>query len=153
MAEESVRDLVRNVRRALQEKGPVGGFLLAELDASISRGVEEVAPTDREKVSPTQIVGRREPSEEELLSILVGTLETYLLVLPSVAESCASHLRDHYKVEQVEISLDPSLLGDELQLTGRARIDMVVPARRDEKVLVALAELRQITSEAREGEE
>ena len=153
MAEESVRDIVRYVRRVLQEKGPIGVFLLAELDASISRGVEEVARTDRDKVLPTQVVGRRTPNEEELQSILVSTLETYLVVLPGVAHSLASYLREHYKVEHVEISLDPSLLGDELQQTGRARIDMIVPPNRDEKVLNAISQLRQMTTEAMDGEE
>jgi hypothetical protein len=40
MADETVREIVRRVRTTLQEKGPAGAFLLAELDGAISRGVD-----------------------------------------------------------------------------------------------------------------
>jgi hypothetical protein len=151
MAEESVRDLVRHVRRVLQEKGSIGAFLLSELDASISRGVNELARDDHEKTLPAQVIGRRTPTEEELLGILLSALETYLLTLPTVADSLRSYLREHYKVEHIEITLDPSLLVDELNETGRVRLDMIVPRTADEKAVTALEQLREIAAEAKRG--
>lgn len=131
----------------LQEKGPIGAFLLSELDASISRGVDEAPNDGTEKPVPAQAVGRRTPTEMELLGILASTLETYLLVLPGVARSLSSYLAEHHKVRDVEITLDPSLLGDELQQTGRARIGAVVPHLPDEKGLIALKQIRGILAD------
>lgn len=152
MAEESVRDLVRYIRTALQEKGPLGAFLLSELDASISRGVEETSSGDRQdKVLPAQIIGRRAPNDAELLGILVSTFETYLLTLPAVSNSLTTYLREHYKVEQVEVTLDPSLLGVERQRTGRAQIDEIAPRTSDANVRAALIELNGLVVEAMDG--
>lgn len=138
----------------LQEKGPLGAFLLSELDASISRGVEETSSSDRqEKVLPTQIIGRRAPNDAELLGILVSTFETYLLTLPAVSDSLTTYLRGHHKVEQVEVTLDPSLLGVERQRTGRAQIDEIAPRIPDENARAALRALNEFVAEAMDGRE
>ena len=151
MPEESVRDLVRHIRAVLQDKGPVGAFLLSELDASISRGIEEMPLTSRtEKLETEQFIGRRIATDEELLGIVVSTLETYLLTLPAVVDSFSSYMQGHYKVQQIEISLDPSLLGAERQLTGRTPIDAITPRLQDHK---ALAAMRQLTELVAEGDE
>jgi hypothetical protein len=152
MAEESVRDTIRHVRAALQEKGPLGSFLLAELDASISRGMEEfpVSAVPGRKV-PEQIIGRRPPTDDELLVILVGTLKTYLVTLPAVADSSLRYLSEHYGVKDVEITLDPSILGDEAPRTGHARIDAILP-RLGEQGLSALRQLDEFVSQT-EGSE
>jgi hypothetical protein len=103
---------------------------LAELARAISRGVD--LTTDSRKGKRTQSdqsSGRRDPSEAELLEILSSVFETYLVTLPAVTESLNAHLRERYKVEHCEIDIDRSLLGDELQLTGRAHVEAAIPAR------------------------
>ena len=144
MADESVRDVVRGVRRTLQEKGPAGSFLLAELDAAISRGVDDLPVGSRRKGAPSEITGRRSPNEAELLGILYSVLDTYLITLPSVSASLTNHLRERFGVDHCEITLDPSLLGDELQLAGRARVDAIVPLAPDKKVIDALGEMGRL---------
>jgi hypothetical protein len=148
MADESVRDIVRRVRGSLQEKGPAGAFLLAELDRAISRGVD--LTTDSRRGKRTQLdqsSGRRDPSEAELLEILSSVFETYLVTLPAVTESLNTHLRERYKVEHCEIDIDRSLLGDELQLTGRARVEAAIPAPPKEQIRVAILEIGRIARE------
>jgi hypothetical protein len=148
MPEESVRDLVRHIRAVLQNKGPLGTFLLSELDASISRGVDELPPNfGIERPGVEQFIGRRIATNEELLGIVVSTLETYLLTLPAVVNSLSSYLREHYKVQKIEVTLDPSLLGEEQQQTGRASIDAITPRLEDEKALAAIRELMEVVSE------
>jgi len=145
MADESVRDIVRRVRRTLQEKGPLGAFLLAELDAAISRGTDELPEGLRNsKAASSETAGMRSPNEDELLAILHNVFETYLITLPSVAASLTSRLRDRFAVAHCEITLDPSLLGDELQLTGRVRLDAIVPSSPDIQVVEALSKIGRL---------
>jgi hypothetical protein len=154
MPEESVRELVRHVRAVLQQKGALGAFLLSELDASISRGVEEVPSNYHDQIwRAEEIIGRRAPSEEELLQILTSTLHTYLFTLPATADSLSKYLREHYGIQQVEITLDPSLLDEERQATGRAQIDAIVPRIQDGKAIVALKELIEVVADVKRPEE
>lgn len=145
MAEESVRDLVRHVRAVLQEKGPLGAFLLSELDTSISRGGEELGSANGTKnPHPDQVIGRRMATDEELLEIVVSTLETYLLTLPRVVDSLTSQLRESFGIREIEVTLDPSLLSQERQEAGRAPINLVIPRLRDGKALTAIKELAEV---------
>jgi hypothetical protein len=114
MAEESIRDLVRYVRRSLQESDERGAFLLSELDASISRGSEEFPRDDAGDEYSMEGGGSRALSEAELLEVLASVFETYLVTLPAMATSLISELRERSRIDRVEITLDPSLLGDEL---------------------------------------
>ena len=149
MAEESVRDLVRQIRGSLQEKGSLGTFLLSELDASISRGIDELPPTsETEKPEPEQLIGRRIATDEELLGIVISTLETYLVTLPAVVDSLSGYLRERYNIQQIEVTLDPSLLGEERQQSGRAPIDAIIPRLHDDKALAAMKQLSAVVSEA-----
>jgi hypothetical protein len=148
MADETVREIVRRVRGSLQEKGPAGAFLLAELDRAISRGVDLTTSSGKGKRTRTdQSSGRRDPSEAELLEILSSVFETYLVTLPAVTESLNAHLRERYKVEHCEIDIDRSLLGDELQLTGRARVEAAIPAPPKDEVKLAIREIGRIARE------
>jgi hypothetical protein len=47
--------------------------------------------------------------------------------------------------------LDPSLLGDELQVSGRARIDAIVPLVPDEKASRALREISRLVADTAKG--
>jgi hypothetical protein len=151
MADESVRDIVRRVRSVLQEKGPPGAFLLADLDASISRGVDDLPTPDSKSARSYEITGRRSPEEAELVEILQGVFETYLVTLPSAAASLTTHLHDGFGVDHCEVALDPSLLGDELQVSGRARIDAIVPLVPNEKASSALREIRRLVADTVKG--
>jgi hypothetical protein len=151
MADESVRDIVRRVRSVLQEKGPVGAFLLAELDASISRGVDDLPTPESKPARSVEIPGRRSPEEAELVEILHGVFETYLVTLPSVAASLTTQLHDRFGCDHCEVALDPSLLGDELQLSGRARIDAIVPLVPNEEASRALREIRRLVADIVKG--
>jgi hypothetical protein len=151
MADESVRDTVRRVRSVLQEKGPVGAFMLSELDASISRGVDDLPPPDSKPSRSFEIPGRRSPEEAELVAILYGVFETYLVTLPSVAASLTTHLHESFGVDHCEVALDPSLLGDELQVSGRARIDAIVPLVPNEKASRALREISRLVADTVKG--
>ena len=132
----------------MQEKGPAGAFLLAELDRAISRGIDLTATSRKGKrTQPDQSLGRRDPSEAELLEILSSVFETYLITLPSVTESLNAHLHERYKVEHCEIDIDRSLLGDELQLTGRARVEAAIPAAPKDEVKIAIREIGRIARE------
>ena len=145
MAEESVRNLVRHVRTVLQEKGPLGAFLLSELDTSISRGAEELGSDNRSDWhQPDQVIGRRIATDEELLEIVVSTLETYLLTLPRVVDSLTSHLQESFGIRDIEVTLDPSLLSQERQEAGRAPISSVAPRLPDVKALNAIKELVEV---------
>jgi hypothetical protein len=147
MAEDSIRDLVRQVRSTLRRKGSLGTFLLSELDASISQGIEEVSLGDQaERAAPRQIIGRRMPDEDELLEILISVLRTYLLTLPEAADSLATHLREQHKIEHIEIALDPSLLDEELQRTGLVRLDAIVPGVLNVKASDALRQLCELVA-------
>lgn len=137
MANESVRDVVRRVRSALLEKGPAGAFLLAELDAAILRGVDDLPVGSRTGGETSDTPGKRSPNEAELIEIIYGVFDTYLVTLPSIAASLTTHLREKFGVDHCEVTLDRSLLGDELQLAGRARIDAIVPVAPDRKVAEA----------------
>jgi hypothetical protein len=155
MPEESYRDFLRSIRVRLQDKGPVGTFLLSELDAEISRGVEEWNSTQRDRrvSTPAEVIGRRAAGDEELLAILIGTLGTYLLTLPAVADNLLDYLRQRHNLQQVEITLDPSLLGDEGQQTGRIPMDAAIPRLQGEQALAALRELQAFLPEIiEEGE-
>jgi hypothetical protein len=150
MADESVRDVVRRVRATLQEKGPVGTFLLAELDAAISRGVEDLSMGSGKGRTASETPGRRSPNEAELLGLLYGVFDTYLITLPSVAASLTTHLREHFGVDHCEVTLDSSLLGDELQLAGRARIDSIVPEAPKEQVIEAIGVIGRLAKRENE---
>jgi len=155
MPEESFRDFVRSIRARLQDKGPVGTFLLSELDAAISHGVEERNSTQRDRrvSTPAEVIGRRTASDEELLAIVIGTLGTYLLTLPAVADSLTNYLHEQHRLQQIEITLDPSLLGDEGQQTGRIPMDAAIPRLQSEQALAALRELQAFLPEIiEEGE-
>lgn len=144
MADETVRDIVRRVRNTLQEKGPAGAFLLSELDSAISRGVEDIRSPEAKS---SEISGRRGPDESELLELLHSVFQTYLVSLPAVSQSLNTHLRDRYRVDHCEIDLDRSLLGDELQLTGRARVESAVPPPPTVPVVKAIGEIGRIARE------
>jgi hypothetical protein len=150
MPDESVMDIVRRVRGALQDKGSLGAFMLAELDAAIARGVDEGPEDDRKANTSSKSSGRRSPTETELLGILQGVFQTYLVTLPLVAKELDARLHEKFGVDHSEISLDRSLLGDELQLTGRARTDAVVPPVLDDKVAKAVTAIGQIVRERSE---
>jgi hypothetical protein len=148
MADETVRDIVRRVRTSLQEKGPAGAFLLAELDGAISRGVDLTArPKAGRTASAEEVSGRRSPNEAELLEMLSSVFETYLVTLPAVTESLNVHLRERYQVNHCEIDIDRSLLGDELQATGRARVEAAIPSPPSSKVKDAISEIGRIARE------
>ena len=151
MAEESIRDLVRYVRRSLQESDERGAFLLSELDSSISRGSEEFPRDDAGDEYPGEGNGSRALSEVELLEVLASVFETYLVTLPAMATSLISELRERSRIDRVEITLDPSLLGDELQQTGRARIDTVVPSIPNQAMVESLRAINEFVEDARRG--
>jgi hypothetical protein len=144
MAIESVRDLVRRVRSTLLEKGPAGSFLLAELDAAILRGVGDLPVGSQRGGEPSDTPGNRSPNETELIEIIYGVFDTYLVTLPSIAASLTSHLRERFGVDHCEVTLDRSLLGDELQLAGRARIDAIVPLAPDRQAAEALGNIARL---------
>jgi hypothetical protein len=148
MADETVREIVRRVRTTLQEKGPAGAFLLAELDGAISRGVDLTARTQGGKrVRAEEASGRRSPNEAELLEMLSSVLETYLVTLPAITESLNVRLRERYKIEHCEVDIDRSLLGDELQVTGRARVEAAIPSPPSNEVRNAIREIGLIARE------
>ncbi|WP_260705983.1 hypothetical protein [Edaphobacter flagellatus] len=118
------------------------------MDRAISRGVDLTTTSRKGKRTQTdQSLGRRDPSEAELLKILSSVFETYLITLPSVTESLSAHLRERYKIEHCEIDIDRSLLGDELQLTGRARVEAAIPAAPKDEVKIAIREIGRIARE------
>ena len=151
MPEESFRDLVRSIRVRLQA-GPLGTFLLSELDAAISRGVEErnSSQGDRRVSTPEEVIGRRTASDEEVLAIVIGTFGRYLLTLPAVADNLTNYLHERHHVQQIEITLDPSLLGDEGQQTGRIPMEAAIPRLQGEQALGALRELQVLLPEISE---
>jgi hypothetical protein len=144
MADESVRDVVRRVRSTLLEKGPAGSFLLAELDAAILRGVDDLPVGSQRGGERSDTPGKRSPNEAELIEIIYSVFDTYLVTLPSVAASLTNHLREKFGVDHCEVTLDRSLLGDELQLAGRARIDAIVPLAPDRQVAEALGNIARL---------
>jgi hypothetical protein len=150
MADESVRDVVRRVRSTLLEKGPAGSFLLAELDAAILRGTDDLPVGARSGGQPSDTPGNRIPNDAELIEIIYGVFETYLVTLPSIAASLTTHLRERFGVDHCEITLDRSLLGDELQLAGRARIDAIVPLAPDKQAAEALRNIARLLKRTEE---
>ena len=144
MAIESVRDLVRHVRSTLLEKGPAGSFLVAELDAAILRGVGDLPVGSQKRGEPSDTPGNRSPNETELIEIIYGVFDTYLVTLPSIATSLTAYMRERFGVDHCEVTLDRSLLGDELQLTGRARIDAIVPLAPDGQAVEALLKIARL---------
>jgi len=103
--------------------------------------------------TPAEVIGRRTASDEELLAIVIGTLGTYLLTLPAVADSLTNYLHEQHRLQQIEITLDPSLLGDEGQQTGRIPMDAAIPRLQSEQALAALRELQAFLPEIiEEGE-
>lgn len=148
MADETVRDIVRRVRTALQEKGPAGAFLLAELDGAIYRGVDLTARTQGGKRVPEEEAsGRRSPNEAEMLEMLSSVFETYLVTLPDITNSLNLHLRERYKIEYCEVDIDRSLLGDELQVTGRVRVEAAIPSSPSDDVRNAIRKIGRIARE------
>jgi hypothetical protein len=156
MAELSVRELVRHTRAVLQRKGPVGAFLLAELDASISRGIEGAPPekyTDQDDETNSRVdtalggnSGRRILNEEELLEILVSVLQTYLVTLPAVTDSLTEYLRNRHDIDQVRITLDPSLLNEDGRRAGQVSLEEIAPRLADKAAKDAVRELCEIVS-------
>jgi hypothetical protein len=53
-------------------------------------------------------------------------------------------LRERFGVDHCEVTLDRSLLGDELQLAGRARIDAIVPLAPDRQAAEALGNIARL---------
>jgi hypothetical protein len=149
MPEESIRDLVGYVRRSLPGRGQLGAFLLSELDSSISRGADEFPRHDDEEEHPSEMNESRTLDEAELLEVLSSVFETYLVLLPAMAASLTSELTERSSFERVEITLDPSLLADELQQTGRARIDAVVPPTPNEAMVQSLHKIAEMVGAAR----
>ncbi|HET6144281.1 MAG TPA: hypothetical protein VFE02_12305 [Candidatus Acidoferrales bacterium] len=150
MPDDSVRDLVRHVRAQLQRKGSLGGFLLSELDNSIAQGVEEIlTDSDLFGSKAGQVIGRRIPNDLELLAVLVNVLEAYLVVLPATIRTLTAYLHDHYRIESVEMTLDPSLLSAAVEETGRAQIDAFLPVIKEEKAIRALKKLHAFAEQVR----
>ncbi len=81
------------------------------------------------------------------MEILSNVFETYLVTLPAMTESLNAHLRKRYQVEHCEIDIDRSLLGDELQLTGRVRVEAAIPAPPEDGVKFAIREIGRIARE------
>lgn len=148
MADESITDLVRRVRSSLQERGPLGAFLLTELEAAIASGIEEDLSSKRKGDVSAETPGRRAPTEPELLDILAGVFETYLVTLPSIASAMSKRLNEKFQIEDCEIELDRSLLRAELQTTGRTHLDEVIP-KTEQNVSEAVREIRRIARERR----
>ena len=147
MADESVTDLIRRVRTSLQERGPLGAFLLTELESAIASGIEDDSrPSTRDTGASLEAPGRRAPTEAELLEILAGVLETYLLTLPSIANAMTVRLRERFQITDCEIELDRSLLRAELETAGLTRLDAVIP-KTDQKVYSAIQQIHQIARE------
>lgn len=144
MADETVLELVRRVRSTLQAKGPAGAFLLSELDAAISRGVDDLFDQSRGRIEPYEAQGRRSLNEGELLEILYGVFDTYLITLPSVASSMTTSLRERFGIDHCEVTLDRSLLADDLQSFGRARIDAIIPLTAEERVTESIREIGRL---------
>jgi hypothetical protein len=148
MPEENVRDLVRRVREQLQAAGPLGAFLLAELDSSISRGVDDDAFRKIPPKGQVEHQGRRAANEVELFEILSGVLETYLVTLPSAAREFNNFLKDKFQVDHFEIAVDPSLLDNDIQVAGRATWERVVPST-NERLIGAMKEINTIVQRVR----
>lgn len=148
MADESITDLVRRVRSSLQERGPLGAFLLTELEAAIASGIEEDLSSKRQGDVSAETPGRRAPTEAELLDILAGVFETYLVTLPSIARAMSKQLNEKFRIEDCEIELDRSLLRAELQTAGRTHLDEVIP-KTEQNVSEAVLAIRRIARERR----
>lgn len=149
MADESIIDLVRRVRGSLQERGPLGAFLLTELEAAIASGIEVDDSSSKMKGNDSaETPGRRAPTEAELLDILAGVFETYLVTLPSIANALRKQLNEKFRIEDCEIELDRSLLRAESQTTGRTHLDEVIPMT-EKNASEAILEIRRIARERR----
>ena len=147
MAEDSIQDLVRHVRGELREKGELGSFLLAELDAAIAHGSEE-RPHRSPGVDREESQGRRPLDEVELVEVVAGVLTTYLVTLPATIRSLNENLRHHGQVSGAEIAVDPTLLGEELQAAGRLRVDQIAPSVSEGEASEALDRIRQLANQA-----
>jgi hypothetical protein len=146
MPDENVRDVVRRVRRSLQEKGASGAFLLQELDAALASGVR-VRPESSSKERLSEDADGRSLNDAELLGILHSLFDTYLITLPSIASSLSTHLQRRFGVDHCEIALDRSLLEDTELDAGRARLETVVPSEPDVTVTAAVGEIRRMSLE------
>lgn len=146
MADENVRNLVRRVRRTLQERGAAGAFLLQELDIAISSGTRvrpEAAPPS---ALPEDSEGKS-LTDTELLAVLHSVFKTYLVTLPSVARGLNERLERRFGIEHCEIALDRSLLEDDEAAAGRVRLETVVPSEPSDSLDAAVRRLGEIVQE------
>lgn len=154
MATESVQEFVRSIRASLRERGPLGTFLLSQLEAAISRGIDEQNVSTLERVGwrAEDDVGSRTADDDELIAIVVNTFVTYLATFPAVADEIADYLREHYRVRQVEISLDPSLLGEAQGVDGRIPLESAIPRLQSDAAIQALGTLQTLLPRLNGGE-
>lgn len=146
MPDESIRDLIRRVRRTLQERGAAGAFLLQELDIAISSGNRvrtQVNP--RNDASPeSEGLGL---TDDELLRVLHSVFETYLVTLPSITRNFSERLLGRFGIQRCEIALDRSLLEEDEVAAGRVKLQAVVPPEPNQSVKAALSRLGEIVHE------
>ena len=146
MPDESIRHLVRRVRRTLQERGAPGAFLLQELDIAISSGTRVRTEIVPKNTAPETSDGRS-LNDDELLEVLHSVFETYLVTLPSIANNVRNRLQLRFGVEHCEIALDRSLLEDDEVAAGRVRLEAVVRPEPSESVKLAVWRIGEIVHE------
>jgi len=116
MAEETSRDLIRHIRASLADKGEFGLFLLERLDEAIANGVEQIEYDERVTKRGVKVnhkkksIGRRQPSDEEVLVIYARVLKAYLIDLPEAAMAFEKQLITDYGVRGVIISMHSDLV-------------------------------------------
>lgn len=122
------REIVDRLRLGLTGRGPVGRFLLDQIDAALGAGIEmRQEPLRRGNRSEWDKGGivRRAPSDLEILRIHLQVLQAYFVDAEQVATAASQTLRQHFHVDEVILALEPDL--DIEQLSDR-RVD-VIPLR------------------------
>lgn len=116
MAEpQSDRELINQIRELLSNKGDLGTILLERIDSAIGEGIEEAESLGERKKK--DIIGRRQPSDAEVIRIIHHVLKAYLVDLPSVAASFDSLLRKQFSVSEVKIIPRSDLVPEEQDST------------------------------------
>jgi hypothetical protein len=114
------RDMVDRLRLGLADRGAVGRFLLDQIDAALSAGIEvrqePLRKGTRSEWDKGGIV-RRAPSDLEMLLIHLQVLRAYFVDAQRVAVAASQALRQKFEVDEVVLALEPDL--DMEQLSDR----------------------------------
>jgi len=107
------RDATQRLRTGLTEWGPLGAFLIEQIDQLIAAGVE--SPEEevtfhrgRRKRTGKAVLSLRAPSPEELFQLHLQVLNAYLREMPQILSSAESTLRS-YGVREILVSTAPDL--------------------------------------------